>query len=64
MMVLMVLFWLGIIVLAVWLAKTLFPLQTQRAERRISAREILAQRYARGEISKEEYDRMLTDLLR
>ncbi len=64
MMALMVLFWLGVIVLAVWLAKGLFPSQTRRTQGSLSAREILAQRYVRGEISKEEYDRMLSDLMR
>lgn len=64
MMILMGLFWVGVIVLAVWLVRNLFPSQTRHTQGSLSAREILAQRYARGEISKEEYDRMLSDLMR
>lgn len=64
MMVLMVLFWVGIVVLAVWLVRGLFPPPSPRAREQTDARTILAQRYARGEISREEYDRMLADLLR
>jgi putative membrane protein len=59
-LLLMVLLWGGLIVLAVWLVRSLFPQATQppavSVGQGVSAREILDRRYARGEISREEYD--------
>ncbi len=61
-LVLMVLFWGGLIALAVWLVRALFPQAdrppAQPTGRDLSAGEILDRRYARGEISREEYDLM------
>lgn len=48
------LFWIGIILLAVWGVSVLFP-TTQRTTG-LDALEILKQRYARGEISREEFE--------
>ncbi|HEX6302644.1 MAG TPA: SHOCT domain-containing protein [Anaerolineales bacterium] len=61
----MLLFWGGLILLAVWLAKALF--QGNRSAGSSSrptnsAREILDQRYARGEITREQYELMKQDL--
>lgn len=65
-LLLLLLFWGGLIVGAVWLARALF-----NAERRGSGptgaprarpREILDERYARGEISREEYERIRAEL--
>lgn len=62
----MVLFWVVLIVGAVWLVRGLFstnqqpPVSSTRSEP--NADEILKQRYARGEISKEQYDQMRRDL--
>ncbi len=62
----MVLFWIVLIVGAVWLARGLFPNGQQppasltRSE--LSADEVLKQRYARGEITKEQYEQMHRDL--
>ena len=62
----MVSFWGALIVGAVWLARSLFPngqhpsASSTRLE--ASAEDILKQRYARGEISKEQYDQMQRDL--
>ena len=62
----MVLFWVALIVGAVWLARSLFPnsQHTHASSTRLeaSAEDILKQRYARGEISKEQYDQMHRDL--
>jgi len=62
----MVLFWVALIVGAVWLARSLFPngQQSSATSTRLeaSAEDILKQRYARGEISKEQYDQMRRDL--
>ncbi len=63
-LLLMLLFWGSLIFGGVWLVKALFnsgqggPV----APRQPSAREILDQRYARGEISREEYEQIKADL--
>ena len=62
----MVLFWVALIVGAVWLAQGFFPTGQQppatstRSE--ASADEILKQRYARGEITKEQFEQMRRNL--
>lgn len=53
-MLLMVLLWIGVIALIVWGLMSMF-----RAQQRVSepdAQEILKRRYARGEISREEFE--------
>jgi putative membrane protein len=50
---LMALFWVGVILLVVWGLSNVFPRQRQAIEP--DAAEILKRRYARGEISREEY---------
>lgn len=58
----MLLFWGGIILLAVWLINLLFPAtkeSQERSEKFLSAPEILKARYARGEITQEQYQEML-----
>ena len=63
-MLFMGLFWVVLIVGAVWLAGALF--QTGHAPnlggRSLTPREILDQRYARGEITREQYELMKQDL--
>ena len=55
----MLLFWGGLIVLALWLIATLFPASPKApTPPTISAREILDQRYARGELTGEQYQQM------
>jgi len=63
----MLLFWGGLIFLAVWLVKTLFSSNsnnrpTSDQGKNTTALEILAQRYARGEITREQYELMKQDL--
>jgi putative membrane protein len=63
----MVLFWGALILGAVWLVKNLFNVKQSNfaglaAPRGSSAREILDQRYAQGEISREEYETIKQDL--
>ncbi len=58
----MVLFWAGIIGLAVWLLGQLFPGKQEPLEGPESAQSILKKRYARGEISKEEFEEMRHEL--
>ena len=69
--ILMVIFWVAVIGLAVWLLSLLFPRAThsisssgpaQLANLPASAAEILKQRYARGEISKEQFEQMRRDV--
>ncbi|MDT8304914.1 MAG: SHOCT domain-containing protein [Anaerolineae bacterium] len=75
-MLLMGVLWIGLIALGVWLLARLFPGVRSGTPRRASregnapgtapgtatAMEILRRRYARGELSKEEYETMRHDL--
>ncbi|MCB0212703.1 MAG: SHOCT domain-containing protein [Anaerolineae bacterium] len=59
----MLLSWAGVILLAVWLITVLFPTGPQPSFGNGSnspgkARDILDQRYARGELSQAQYDEM------
>lgn len=59
----MLLFWGGLILLAVWLIVVLFPAGPQppaanTPDTPTRARDILDQRYARGELSREQYEEM------
>lgn len=58
------LFWIlvvvGIVLLIVWLVRQ--PGRYERGRGEESALDILKKRYARGEINKEEYERMKKDL--
>ncbi|HZD55169.1 MAG TPA: SHOCT domain-containing protein [Anaerolineales bacterium] len=65
-LLMMLLFWGGLILLAVLLVRALFRgdhgsfnTPTGHAE---TAREILDQRYARGELTREQYELMKKDL--
>ena len=67
-LLIMLLFWVGIILLAVWLVRSVFSNNsnqtsaTSQSQKNSDALEILAQRYARGEITREQYDVMKHDL--
>lgn len=59
----MLLFWIGLVVLVVLLVRGLFrTVQTPSTNQPPSARQILEQRFARGEISREQYQLMLRDI--
>ena len=62
----MLLFWGGLVALAVWLVSALFPRNgrepTRSTDLELSPREILDRRYARGEITREQYELMKQDL--
>ena len=63
-MIFMWLFWIGVIALTVWGVASLFP-QAQRVTEtggEASALEILQRRYARGEVTPEQYAEMRRDL--
>jgi putative membrane protein len=62
----MLIFWGLIIFGAIWLMRSIFPgaaLPNVRGEEgSMSAREIIDQRYARGELTREQYLLMVEDL--
>jgi uncharacterized membrane protein len=64
MMFIALLFWAALIALAVWGAGRLLPSLGQREapSRSVTPLDILAQRYARGEIGGEEYQTIRNDL--
>ena len=59
--IMMALFWIAIIVGIVFLVRY-FVRQGRQSGKEDSALEILRQRYARGEVSKEEYEEKRRDL--
>jgi putative membrane protein len=66
-LLIMLLFWVGLIIGGVWLVKTLFasnqPHQPAAPSgKQPSPRNILDQRYARGELTREQYEIMKEDL--
>ncbi len=59
---LMILFWVGVVVLLVWAIEGLIPWRGGTSVRETSALEVLKIRYARGEISKEEFETARRDV--
>lgn len=61
----MILFWIAIIAITVWIVKLISDRSEGGGGRRSADRslDILNERYARGEIDKEEYDRRKQDIL-
>ncbi|MDA1330489.1 MAG: SHOCT domain-containing protein [Chloroflexi bacterium] len=55
----MLLFWAAIVALGVWFTKSLASPSTDKGN---SARAILDERYAQGELSREEYQAIKSDL--
>lgn len=62
--VMMAVFWLAIIAAAIWLFSNLFPQnkQMRTGDAPETAVAILKKRYARGEISQEEFEAIRHDL--
>jgi putative membrane protein len=59
----MLLFWAGLILLAIWLVGLLFPAaKTHDQAEPGTALEILKRRYANGELTTEQYQQMLQTL--
>lgn len=60
----MLIVWLGFILFAVWMVWLLFKDTSKKSQsaKQLSAREILDQRYAMGEITREQYEMMKIDL--
>ena len=61
-LVLMFLFWVGIIWLIVWLVNKNKNLENKTA--RMTPKEILNERYAKGELTKREYQEMKDQISR
>lgn len=63
-----ILFWIVIILLLIWVVKSLVGNQettpTTEVDNDDKAEDILRKRYARGEISREEFEQMKNDLRR
>ncbi len=60
---LMLILWIGLIAGAVLVIRALFPGANQSPPtERLSARQILDERYARGEVSRAEYEGMKEDI--
>lgn len=55
-------FWIALIVLVVWFVVRAAGSTTTPSQHRESAEEILKRRYASGEISHEDYQRMLNEI--
>ena len=64
--VFMLAFWVGLIVLSVWVVKTLFQgsgsTNNSGTGEYSSPKEILDKRYSRGEITREQYELMKHDI--
>jgi putative membrane protein len=59
------LFWIALIVGAVWMVGSLFQVGRSpniRGDQNQTPRQILDERYARGEITREQYELMKSDL--
>jgi putative membrane protein len=58
----MLLFWVGLIILAIWLVGLLFPSTKTKPDttnqKALSAQDILKTRYAQGELTAEQYQEM------
>ena len=65
-LLLMLFFWVGVIAIGVWLVKAIFsgnsPTSTSFNQPGSSARDLLDRRYARGEITREQYQLIKQDL--
>lgn len=63
MMLGMLLFWVLVIVGAIWLVRALLGnRQTSLNSEALTPRQIVNQRYARGEITRTEYEQILRDI--
>jgi putative membrane protein len=58
--IVMIIFWVGIIILIVWGISKL--IKTGKSEDRSNPLDIAKERYARGEITREEFEQLKKDL--
>lgn len=59
-MLMMLLFWVGLIFLIVWVVRSVVG--TSQATGSSMTRQTMDQRYARGELTRKEYDQMKKDI--
>jgi putative membrane protein len=66
-LLLMLLFWFGLILISVWIVRSLFrgDIKTGRnpSDGHETIKEILDKRYARGEIDRDQYEEMKKEIL-
>lgn len=62
MMLSMILFWIAIILGIVWLVRWMGDQSDRTRHEEVNPLEIIRRRYARGEINREEYERLRQDL--
>jgi putative membrane protein len=64
--VIMLIFWIGLIFLSVWIIRTLFQGSNNTASNKdrelTDPKKILDRRYSRGEITREQYELMKQDI--
>lgn len=60
--ILWVMFWVGVIALVVWAIRSLVGHGSKSSSQRRDALDIARERYARGEITKEQFDQIKKDL--
>lgn len=53
---------IGVVLLIVWFVRRVFPARAMAGAAGGSAKDILQARYAHGEITREQYQKMLSDL--
>jgi putative membrane protein len=58
----MILFWIAVILGIVWLVRWIGDQSSRREPDEMDPLDIIRRRYARGEISREEYERLREDL--
>lgn len=58
----MLLFWGGLLALGIWLIRQIFPTGQSKTGEDSSPREILQKRYAKGELTTEQYRERLEAL--
>ena len=58
----MALFWIGLILLIVWVVRSVVGANQSGGGGSATARDILDQRYARSEITRKEYEQMKKDI--
>lgn len=61
-MLFMALFWIALILLIVWVVRAVIGTSGTGNSGQSNARAILDQRYARGEITRKEYEQMRKDI--
>ena len=62
MWLIMVVFWIAVILLVVWAVKAITSKTSETSSQGLKALDIARERYARGEITKEQFEQIRKDL--